>query len=99
MREARGMVCRRGPPAARDRKKLLTKAEDWAREHNSVEIASDALIENQLSQRAHERLGYEVVDRCVQLSEEAVRLIAVRLKSYEPILVAAGGLEPPTYGL
>jgi aminoglycoside 6'-N-acetyltransferase I len=59
------MVCRRGPPAARDRKKLLTKAEDWAREHNSVEIASDALIENQLSQRAHERLGYEVVDRCV----------------------------------
>lgn len=46
-------------------KQLLVDAEDWARSHNCVEMASDALIDNQLSQRAHEALGYEVVDRCV----------------------------------
>jgi serine/threonine protein kinase len=28
-------------------------------------MASDAIIDNELSQRAHEALGYEVVDRCV----------------------------------
>lgn len=46
-------------------KQLLAKAEDWARSHKCVEMASDALIDNELSQRAHEALGYEVVDRCV----------------------------------
>jgi aminoglycoside 6'-N-acetyltransferase I len=46
-------------------KKLLKKAEDWARNHRCAEIASDALINNEVSQRAHEALGYEVVDRCV----------------------------------
>lgn len=46
-------------------RKLLAKAEDWARCHRCVEIASDATIDNELSQRAHEALGYEVVDRCV----------------------------------
>jgi aminoglycoside 6'-N-acetyltransferase I len=44
---------------------LLARAEDWARSHECVEMASDALIDNELSQRAHETLGYEVVDRCV----------------------------------
>jgi aminoglycoside 6'-N-acetyltransferase I len=44
---------------------LLVNAEDWARSHRCVEMASDAVIENELSQRAHEALGYEVVDRCV----------------------------------
>ena len=46
-------------------KKLLAKAEDWARSHRCLEMASDAIIDNELSQRAHEALGYEVVDRCV----------------------------------
>lgn len=46
-------------------RKLLAKAEDWARSHGCVEMASDALIDNELSQRAHQALGYEVVDRCV----------------------------------
>jgi aminoglycoside 6'-N-acetyltransferase I len=45
--------------------KLLATAEDWARSHGCLEMASDALIDNALSQRAHEALGYEVVDRCV----------------------------------
>ena len=46
-------------------RKLLAKAEEWARSHRCVEMASDAIIDNELSQRAHEALGYEVVDRCV----------------------------------
>src|SRR5262252_5239534 len=46
-------------------RKLLAKAEDWARSHRCVEMASDATIDNVLSQRAHAALGYEVVDRCV----------------------------------
>jgi len=36
-----------------------------AQASDRVEMASDALIDNELSQRAHEALGYEVVDRCV----------------------------------
>src|SRR4051812_14828076 len=46
-------------------RKLLAKAEEWARHHNCVEIASDATIDNERSQRAHEALGYQIVDRCV----------------------------------
>ena len=46
-------------------RKLLAEAEDWARNHQCVEMGSDALIDNVVSQRAHETLGYEVVDRCV----------------------------------
>jgi aminoglycoside 6'-N-acetyltransferase I len=46
-------------------KNLVARAENWARAHRCVEMASDALIDNALSQRAHEALGYEVVDRCV----------------------------------
>jgi aminoglycoside 6'-N-acetyltransferase I len=46
-------------------RKLLAAAEDWARSQGCVEIASDTWIDNELSQRVHEALGYEVVDRCV----------------------------------
>jgi aminoglycoside 6'-N-acetyltransferase I len=46
-------------------RKLLAAAEDWARSHGCVEMASDTWIDNDLSQRVHEALGYEVVDRCV----------------------------------
>jgi aminoglycoside 6'-N-acetyltransferase I len=46
-------------------RKLLAVAEDWARSHGCVEIASDTWVDNEVSQRVHESLGYEVVDRCV----------------------------------
>jgi aminoglycoside 6'-N-acetyltransferase I len=49
-------------------RKLLAKAEDWAGSHRCVEMASDAIIDNELSQRAHEALGYEVVPQCLKLS-------------------------------
>jgi aminoglycoside 6'-N-acetyltransferase I len=44
---------------------LMRAAEDWARAKSCTEIASDALIENEVSQHAHAPLGFEVVDRCV----------------------------------
>jgi aminoglycoside 6'-N-acetyltransferase I len=46
-------------------RRLLVAAEDWARSQGCVEMASDTWVDNDLSQRVHEALGYEVVDRCV----------------------------------
>ncbi len=46
-------------------KKLVKAAEDWSRRQGCLEIASDTWIDNEVSQHAHEALGYEVVDRCV----------------------------------
>jgi aminoglycoside 6'-N-acetyltransferase I len=45
-------------------KGLVRAAEDWARDQGSIEMASDALFDNQTSLAAHEALGYQVVDRC-----------------------------------
>jgi aminoglycoside 6'-N-acetyltransferase I len=44
---------------------LLAAAEDWARFQGCVEMASDTWIDSSLSQRVHEMLKFEVVDRCV----------------------------------
>jgi aminoglycoside 6'-N-acetyltransferase I len=44
---------------------LMREAEVWARTHGAMEMASDTWIDNAPSQRAHEALGFEVVDRCV----------------------------------
>jgi len=44
---------------------LMRSAEDWPRGQGCLEMASDALIDNEGSQRAHEALGFDVVDRCV----------------------------------
>lgn len=44
---------------------LVRAAEAWAREQGCVEMASDTWIDNEVSQRAHEALGFEEVDRCV----------------------------------
>ena len=46
-------------------KSLLSAAEEWARSQGCVEMASDALIDNVLSQNVHQRLGFEVVERSV----------------------------------
>lgn len=51
-------------------RKLLAKAEQWARDHSCVEIASDATIDNDRSQRAHVALGYQVVARCVHYRKD-----------------------------
>ncbi|MFZ1015548.1 MAG: GNAT family N-acetyltransferase [Terracidiphilus sp.] len=49
---------------------LMRAAEAWARAQGCVEMASDALIDNQASQRAHRTLGFEVVDRCVHFRKK-----------------------------
>jgi aminoglycoside 6'-N-acetyltransferase I len=46
-------------------KELMLAAEDWARAEGCLEMASDALVDNEVSLRAHEALGFEVVARCV----------------------------------
>jgi aminoglycoside 6'-N-acetyltransferase I len=46
-------------------RRLLSTAEDWARSHGCVEMASDTWIDNELSQTCHKALRFEVVDRCV----------------------------------
>jgi aminoglycoside 6'-N-acetyltransferase I len=45
--------------------KLMRAAEQWARMQGCIEMASDTWIDDERSQRAHEALGFEVVDRCV----------------------------------
>ena len=44
---------------------LIAAAEDWARAQGCVEMASDTQLDNEVSQRAHQRLGYEIVERAV----------------------------------
>jgi aminoglycoside 6'-N-acetyltransferase I len=44
---------------------LLRAAEDWARAQGCTEMASDHQLDNQLSQRAHQALGFEAVERSV----------------------------------
>jgi len=46
-------------------RKLVAAAEDWARIHGCTEMASDTWIDNTTSQLAHEAMGFDVVDRCV----------------------------------
>jgi aminoglycoside 6'-N-acetyltransferase I len=51
-------------------RELLRAAEAWARAQGCLEMASDALIENEGSKRVHEALGFEVVDRCVHFRKQ-----------------------------
>jgi aminoglycoside 6'-N-acetyltransferase I len=44
---------------------LVAAAEEWARGLGCVEMASDTWIDNLPAQKAHESLGYQVVDRCI----------------------------------
>lgn len=44
---------------------LLAAAEDWARKRGRVEMASDALLDNEASHAAHGKSGYEQVDKVV----------------------------------
>ncbi len=44
---------------------LIRIAEDWAHNQGCREMGSDTWLDNEPSQRAHEAIGYEVVDRCV----------------------------------
>jgi aminoglycoside 6'-N-acetyltransferase I len=46
-------------------RQLIAAAEQWARSQGCTEMASDAELDNTLSQQAHQKLGYEEVERSV----------------------------------
>ena len=46
---------------------LVEAAEDWAREKDCEEMASDAEVGNEVSLTAHQQLGYEETSRLVHL--------------------------------
>src|ERR1700722_401586 len=48
---------------------LMRTAEGWARSQGCRELASDTWIDHEDSLRAHEALGFEVVDRCVHFKK------------------------------
>jgi aminoglycoside 6'-N-acetyltransferase I len=48
---------------------LMRAAEHWARAQGCLELASDTWIDHESSRRAHEALGFEVVDRCVHFKK------------------------------
>ena len=45
--------------------RLVAAAMEWTRSQGCVEFASDVLLENELSQKAHRALGFEEVSRLV----------------------------------
>ncbi|MEZ5830122.1 MAG: GNAT family N-acetyltransferase [Dongiaceae bacterium] len=45
---------------------LIKAAEAWALEHGYTEMASDALLDNTISHRAHAALGFVEVERAVR---------------------------------
>ena len=60
-------------PEARRRgigRELMGAAESWARERGDVEIASDALIDNLPSERAHRALGFVEVERAIHFRKD-----------------------------
>lgn len=50
--------------------KLVNAAENWARQHGCIEMASDAEVGNEMSLSAHVGLGYEETSRLVHLRKE-----------------------------
>lgn len=48
---------------------LIRAAEDWSRAQRAREIASDCLIDNQVSYTAHLALGYKEVERLIHFKK------------------------------
>jgi aminoglycoside 6'-N-acetyltransferase I len=60
-------------PEARRRgvgRDLMAAAETWARNRGYAEIASDALIDNVVSERAHLALGFAEVERAIHFRKD-----------------------------
>ena len=51
---------------------LLGAAEAWARARGFTELASDTQAGNDLSERAHERCGFETVERLIKFRKTLV---------------------------
>ena len=52
---------------------LVKAAEQWALENGYTEMASDALLENTESERAHKALGFEEVERAIRFRKTLKR--------------------------
>jgi aminoglycoside 6'-N-acetyltransferase I len=52
---------------------LARAAEQWALENGYTEIASDALLENTESERAHKAVGFEEVERAIRFRKALKR--------------------------
>jgi aminoglycoside 6'-N-acetyltransferase I len=50
--------------------RLVAAAEDWARSCGYTEIASDCLLENDVSRQAHAELGYVEVERLIHFRKD-----------------------------
>lgn len=53
-------------------RKLVAEAENWARKNGATEMASDAEVGNEMSLRAHVRLGYQETSRLVHLRKDLI---------------------------
>jgi aminoglycoside 6'-N-acetyltransferase I len=51
-------------------RQLFAVMEDWARAHGCQELASDALLDNEISQRAHLSLGFRETERVVYFTRK-----------------------------
>ena len=49
---------------------LIRAAEEWARGRGYTEMGSDALLDNEVSHRAHQHLGFTEVDRVVNYRKD-----------------------------
>ncbi len=52
---------------------LVKAAEDWALAQGHSEMASDALLENTISERAHKALGFDEVERAIRFRKALKR--------------------------
>ena len=52
---------------------LITATEAWSIERGYTELASDALLENQVSERAHKSLGFDEVERAIRFRKALPR--------------------------
>lgn len=52
---------------------LVKAAENWALAQGYTEMASDALLENTISERTHKALGFDEVERAIRFRKELKR--------------------------
>lgn len=51
---------------------LMRAAERWAELQGCTEMASDTWVDEEVSQKAHQAMGFEIVDRCVHFRKRIV---------------------------
>ena len=87
-------------------RKLLAVAEDWARSQGCVEMASDTWVDNEVSQRVHEALGYEwstavciTVRRCEMTQRPGPGLASSQLMNLDSQSIVLGRFADNSSGI